>query len=272
MSDCQAGIPAAPLSGRRVVVTRPEGQGVAVLRAALEARGAVVLEIPLLEVEYTANPAELGDAWDDMGKFDWLVFTSANGVRGFFERFFETFNDIRALGLARIACVGDATASAVRQYHLNVDFQPADATAAGIASELTQREDIAHLRLLVVTGSRNSDELPRALETVGKAIVQTLAVYAVTENDAGQLDATESFRRHGADAILFASPSAVESFVAQARHLTPGKSARQPKAVAIGPSTAASLREHGIPVAATAANPAPESFADAVVRSLAPAG
>lgn len=261
-------MPKTSLNGKRIVVTRPEGQATDALRAVLEARGSIVLEIPLIDIEYTADASALEDTWSSMGQFDWLIFTSVNGVRGFFDRFFETFNDIRGIGLARIACVGKATAAALQAFHLNVDFQPSEATAATLARELDAAEDLAHLRVLIVTGNRDSGDLVKALEGKSKAIVSTLTVYATMENDAGQFDATESFRRQGADAILFASPSAVDSFVAQAKILTPAKNAVHPKAVAIGPTTADALREHGIPVAAVAVTPGPEDFADAVAAAL----
>jgi uroporphyrinogen-III synthase len=258
-----------PLNGKRIVVTRPEGQATAALRAALETRGATVLEIPLIDIEYTADASALEDVWSSIGQFDWILFTSANGVRGFFDRFFESFNDIRGIGLARFACVGRATAEALRALHLNTDFQPSEATAEALVRELSAAEDLAHLRVLVVTGNRNTEDLPAALEEKCHAIVTRLTVYATMENDAGQLDAAESFRRHGADAILFASPSAADSFVAQAKVLTPGKNARLPKAVAIGSTTADALREHGIPVSAIATTPAPEDFVEAAIRALA---
>jgi uroporphyrinogen-III synthase len=257
------------LSGKRIVITRPEGPASAALRDALAAHGATVLEIPLIDIEYTADTTALESVWKDMGQFDWLVFTSANGARGFFERFFESFNDIRGIGLCRLACVGKATAETLRELRLNVEILPDESTAAALARELLARENIAHLRLLVVTGTRDDGTLARLLEEKGRAIVTTLTVYATTENDATQLSAAESFRRHGADAIIFASPSAVESFIAQAAALTPAKNARHPAAIAIGPTTAAALREHGIPVAAQAAAPTPAALAEAVAAALA---
>jgi uroporphyrinogen-III synthase len=259
---------ARPLEGRRIVVTRPEGRAADALRDTLAALGAVVLDIPLIDIEYTADAAVLDDVWSRMGQFDWLVFTSANGVRGFFERFFETFNDIRGIGLARVACVGAATAAAVRELHINVDFQPQKNTAEDLAAELLAAEDLAHLNVLVITGTKNTDALAQTLETKGKAIAQSLVVYATVENDIGQLDAVESFRRQGADAIVFASPSAADSIVAQAKSLTLAKGAQHPAAIAIGPSTADALREHGIPLAAQAAEPTPAALADAILSAF----
>ncbi|MDR2981018.1 MAG: uroporphyrinogen-III synthase [Puniceicoccales bacterium] len=257
----------APLADKRIVVTRPEGQTES-LRLELEKLGATVLEIPLIEIEYTADDAALKNTFDDIGQFDWIVFTSRNGVQGFFTQFFNIFNDIRGIGLARIACVGAGTAKAVREYHLNVDLMPEEATGEALGKEMVTGQSLEHLRVLVVTGNRNRETLVNILSEKGKAIVDTLSVYATYENDVEKMDAVESFRRDGADAIIFASPSAVEAFVAQARLLTPAKSARQPKAIAIGAVTAGAMREFGIPVAAQAVSPTPDALAAAVAQAL----
>ena len=255
--------------GKRIVITRPQGSATEFLRETLSAHGATVLEVPLLDVEYAADATTLDATWAQMGQYDWLIFTSANGVHGFFERFFESFNDIRGLGLCRIACVGPATAAAIRAYHLHIDHLPSDATAAALASELAATEDLSHQRVLVIAGTPNTDTLSRTLEEKARAIVQTLTVYATAENDVSELPATEDFRHHGADAIIFASPSAVESFVAQASRLTLRPGALSPKAVAIGPTTAAALREHGIPTAAQATVPTPEALVAAIAQACA---
>lgn len=264
----QTNSPDAPLVGKRIVITRPQGEASSALCEALSASGATVLEIPLLEIEFTADNASLDDTWTGMGNFDWILFTSTNGVHGFFNRFFENFNDIRGIGLTRIACVGKATAEAVRALHLNVDFQPEESSSEALARELMQAEDLAHLNILLVIGSRNPDTLARTLEEKAHAIVKTLAVYATMENDIEQLDATALFRREGADAILFASPSAVDSFVAQAKALSLSKTARHPKAIAIGPTTADALREYGIPVAAQAQTPTTDSCIKAILLTI----
>ncbi|MDR2513089.1 MAG: uroporphyrinogen-III synthase [Puniceicoccales bacterium] len=259
--------PNTPLAGKRVVITRPQGEASSMLCETLRANGAEVLEIPLLDIEFTADNTSLDDVWASMGSFDWMLFTSANGVRGFFERFFESFNDIRGIGLSRIACVGKATTEAVRALHLNVDFQPKESTAEALAHELMQNEDLSHLNILLVIGTKNSDTLAKLLEKKAHAIVKTLAVYATTENDVEKLDAAALFRQKGADAILFASPSAVDSFVAQAKALSLSKAARQPRAIAIGPTTSDTLREYGIPIAAQAPTPTVEGCIQAILQA-----
>jgi uroporphyrinogen-III synthase len=103
----------------------------------------------------------------------------------------------------------------------------------------------------------------------GLAIVDVLKVYGTEENPVGASPEAAEFRRRGADAIVFASPSAVESFIHQAASLRPEAGARQPKAVAVGPTTADAVRRAGIPLAATASAPTAAAVRDAVIAALA---
>jgi hypothetical protein len=91
--------------------------------------------------------------------YDWLVFTSANGVHHFFGEFFRIFDDIRSLGLIRIACVGDATARAVAELHLKVECQPKKATAEALADEMVDTGSMDSAKVLVITGNLNRDVL-----------------------------------------------------------------------------------------------------------------
>src|SRR4051812_42298039 len=97
-----------PLSGRRIAITRARSQA-SELAAKLKELGAEVIELPLIHVSKEIDKQTLADALTELGGYDWIVFTSANGVRFFFEEFHRVFDDIRALGLLRFASVGDAT-------------------------------------------------------------------------------------------------------------------------------------------------------------------
>jgi uroporphyrinogen-III synthase len=108
-----------PLSGRRVVVTRTRDQA-SELSARLAALGAEVVELPVLRISREVSKHDLADVLLELATYDWLVFTSVNGVHHFFGEFLRVFDDIRSLGLVRIACVGDATAKAVRAMNLKV--------------------------------------------------------------------------------------------------------------------------------------------------------
>lgn len=257
-----------PLRDRLVVLTRPEGRG-ADWKSALVEAGAAVSELPLLEIKFEPDDAALGEVFDGMGEYDWIVFTSANGVRGFFDRFFERFTDIRSVGGVRFACLGPATEKALRQYHLDADLTAKQSDALSLGRELMEKHDIENQKVLVITGNLNTPELPRLLGEGALAIVDVLKVYATEEKTVAESPEAAEFRRRGADVIVFASPSAVESFLHQAASLRPDAGARQPKAVAIGPTTADALRKAGIPLAGTASAPTAKAIRDAVVAALA---
>jgi len=257
-----------PLRDRHVVLTRPEGRGGDWKEALVEA-GAAVSELPLLEIKFEPDDAALGEVFEGMGEYEWIVFTSANGVRGFFDRFFERFTDIRSVGGVRFACLGPATEKALRQYHLESDLTAKQNDAVSLGRDLVEKHDVENQKLLVVTGNLNTPELPRLLSEGGMAIVDVLKVYATEEKSVAESPEAAEFRRRGADVIVFASPSAVESFLHQAALLRPDSGARQPKAVAIGATTADALRKAGIPLAGTAAAPNAKAIRDAVVAALA---
>lgn len=256
-----------PLRDRMVVLTRPEGRG-ADWKEALADAGAAVSELPLIAISFEPDDAVLSEVLDGINQYDWVVFTSANGVRGFFDRFFERFTDIRSVGGARFACVGPATERQLRAYHLDSDLTAVQADARALGQELIEKNDIENQKVLLVTGNLNSPELPRMLSDGGLAIVDVLKVYGTEENPVGASPEAAEFRRRGADAIVFASPSAVESFIHQAASLRPEAGARQPKAVAVGPTTADAVRRAGIPLAATASAPTAAAIRDAVIAAL----
>src|SRR5271166_5744586 len=106
-----------PLAGCRIVVTRTRDQA-SELASGLSRLGAEVVEIPVIRISREISKQTLADVMLEFGAYDWLVFTSANGVYHFFGEFLKIFDDVRSLGLVRIACVGDATAKAVADLHL----------------------------------------------------------------------------------------------------------------------------------------------------------
>lgn len=252
-----------PLFGRRVAVTRSREQ-ISVLAEQLRDKGADVIELPLLQIREHEESQEAEDIWQALGSYQWLLFTSANGVRYFFKKFYRQFTDLRSIGGVRIACIGEATAAAVREHHLEVDFIPQDptATAEAFAEELLQHESMEHQALLVVTGSRNRDVLVLTLEK-GQAIVDTFMVYESLDTDLSGNAEAQRFVAEGADAILFASSSAAENFLRQAKHLALQEGARRPKTVSIGPITSQTMRKLGLPVDAQA----PESSIPAMVAT-----
>ncbi|MSU22943.1 MAG: uroporphyrinogen-III synthase [Opitutus sp.] len=255
------------LSGRRIAVTRAREQ-TSELSGQLLALGAEVIELPLIRMVKDISKEALADVMLELGGYDWIVFTSANGVRFFSEEFFRLFDDIRAFGLLRFACIGDATAKAIAELHLKIECQPAVATAEALADDLIATGSLDSSKILVVTGNLNRDTLVTKLEGA-RAIVDCFQVYKTEKVDLTAEPAAADFRTRGADAILFASSSAVQSFVDQAASLQLGPDAKRPLAGSIGPQTSETMKQAGVPIDFVAKTPSLGCLVEALVRKLA---
>jgi uroporphyrinogen-III synthase len=256
-----------PLSGRRVVVTRTRDQA-SELAAKLSALGAEVVELPVLRISREVSKQALADVMLEFGGYDWLVFTSANGVHHFFGEFFRIFDDIRSLGLIRIACIGDSTAKAIGDLHLKAECVPEKATAEALAGALVETGSMDNAKVLVVTGNLNRDVLVTKLEEA-RAIVDTLQVYKTEPVDLSASPAAAEFRRLGADAVLFASSSSAQSFAEQGDAVRVGPGARAPKNGSIGPQTSETMRKVGLRVDFEAKSPGIDELVAELVRALA---
>lgn len=254
------------LSGRRIAVTRAREQSPE-LAGKLSALGAEVIELPLIRIVKDVDKHTLADVLLELGGYDWIVFTSANGVRFFFEEFQRLFDDIRSLGLLRFAAVGDTTAAAIREHHIKVECQPKVATADALAEELIATGSLDSAKVLVVTGNLNREGLVEKLEAA-RAIVDQLPVYKTEKTDLTEEPTAADFRARGADAILFASGSAVQSFVDQAAALKLAKDASRPLAGSIGPQTSEIMKKVGMPIDFEAKTPSLEALVEALVKKL----
>jgi uroporphyrinogen-III synthase len=255
-----------PLAGRRIAITRSREQA-SELAAKITALGGEVLELPLIRVSKQISKESLADVLLELGSYDWIVFTSANGVRFFFEEFLRIFDDIRSLGLLRIACIGESTSKAIREFHLKIECQPKLATADSLADEMVATGSMDSARVVVVTGNLNRDTLVAKLEAA-RAIVDQLQVYQTEKTDLTDNPVAADFRAKGADAILFASSSAAQSFVDQAGSLALAKEAKRPLAGSIGLQTSATMKAAGLPIDFVAKEPGLDSLVEALVKKL----
>ncbi len=258
--------PGSPLSGRRVVVTRTRDQA-SELASRLAALGADVVELPVIRISREVSKQALADVMLEFGAYDWLVFTSANGVHHFFGEFFRIFDDIRSLGLIRIACIGDATAKAVGELRLKAECQPQTATAEALAAALVETGSMDNAKVLVITGNLNRDVLVTKLEEA-RAIVDCLQVYKTEAVDLSASPAAEEFRRLGADAVLYASSSSAQSFADQGAAVRLAKGAKAPKNGSIGPQTSETMRKVGLRVDFEAKAPGIDELVSALVGAL----
>ena len=233
-----------PLFGRRIVVTRRTGQAGKFAKRLAEL-GADVLEVPTIRLTLPTERDAIVDCLLELNAYDWLVFTSANGVTAFFDLFFKRFHDMRDIGGARIAAVGPATAAKLRELHLQVDLTPEEATAKKLAGAFAKFESVENLKMCLLRAEVANRELPEALEELG-AIVDDIAIYktvAETEDPAG---AGARLLTEGADWVTFTSSSTVEHF--HRRFDLPKLAKRFPqlKIASIGPETTKTIDSLGL--------------------------
>jgi uroporphyrinogen-III synthase len=237
------------LRGRRVLVTR-ERPGE--LAATLAARGADVVHLPLIAVVEPADGgAHLRAELEQLDGFDWLIVTSAAGA--------ERVGDaVAACPQVRLACVGTATAAALRSAGTRaVDLVPAVQRAEHLAEEFVARVD-GPQRVLIAQADRAAPTLAAALRRAGHEVVEAIAYRTVdVEPDADTLEAID-----GADAVVFASGSAVESWCRAVGDRRP------PIVVAIGPSTAATAARLGLAVTGVAHEHSLDGLVDELERQL----
>ncbi len=233
-----------PLFGQRVVVTRAREQA-GQLAPRLRELGAEVLEVPTIKLEPPTLREPVVDAMLELNSYDWLVFTSPNGVTSFFEYFFRQFHDMRDLGGARIAAIGPATAARIKELHLQVDLMPDEALATKIAEAFAKYESVENLKICLLRAEVANPELPKALEALG-AIVDDIACYKTVPETEDPDGRAAKLLEGGADWITFTSGSTVENF--HARFDLPVILRRFPrlKLASIGPETSKALAALGV--------------------------
>ncbi len=237
-----------PLFGRRIVVTRAQDQAGA-LSSRLHALGADVVELPTIEIRPAGDYSGLDRAIGQIETYDWLLFTSANGVRFFFDRLDRSPRDLRGIR-GRIAAIGPATRSAIEAAHLKVDVSAAEFVAEGLVDALAGHQ-MAGKRVLLPRARVARDTLPVALAARG-ASVDVVEAYCTVLPENVPARVAELFTSgKKPDWITFTSSSTVENFA---------KAAGSPavlegvNAASIGPVTSATAKKLGIRVAAEASS------------------
>jgi uroporphyrinogen-III synthase len=235
------------LDGRRIVVTRRAAQSSSLVEL-LRARGAVVLEVPAIEIGPAPDPGPLDAALSALDRYAWIVVTSPNAVAALVARL-TVLGLYPRLGGARtkLASVGPATTMALRASFPEdeVSLEPERSHRAAGLLEAFASKDLAGKRVLVPTSSAGRAELPEGLSARG-ALVETVVAYSTVEPP-GLAAAVGRCLTQGFDLALFASPSAVEAFARAA-----GERSRGIQAAVIGPTTEAAARTEGFEVLAVA--------------------
>lgn len=244
---------ARPLFGRRVLVTRPRHQAEPMVRE-LERLGAVPAVLPTMTIREPADFAPLDDALAKLrsadGGFDWVVFTSANGVHALFRRLKHLGRDVRDLGRVKLAAIGPKTAEALAHYHLTADVVPAEYIAEGLVDAL--RERVAGQRVLLVRANRGRDHLPTELGQV--ASVSQVPAYEQVDGVDVDSPAFAALRRGEIEFVTLSSSNVARALLGKFDDHLKGRVQRgEVKLVCISPETGRVVRELGYPVAAEAA-------------------
>ncbi len=230
-----------PLRGRRIVITRPEHQSDSAIERCLEL-GAEPIVLPLIEILPPESWDAVDVAIDRLAEFDWLIFTSANGVHGIFRRMWKRGFDLRKVGKARIATIGPATAAALADYCLRADLVPESYRAEALAESLAPH--VAGKRVLWARANRGRDVLPEALQTAGAHFEEMV---------------------HGEiDWIGLSSPSITRSFAQQLPAELRETILSQLKIACISPVTANAAQDAGLSVHAEATEFTWDGLLDAI--------
>lgn len=230
-----------PLFGKRIVVTRTRQQA-GVLSKQLAQLGADVIELPTIRIEPATNQMELGELVQDCHTYDWIIFTSPNGVDAFFTMFDKLYNDARSIGGVRIACVGPGTAEKVKARHLAVDLMPdkGNYVAEGLVKAFKDHQDMENVKVLWVRAEETREVVANQLTGMGAIVDECIAYRTIAETE-DNLEALARLKAEGADMITFTSASTVEHFLNLKVELPEGC-----KTASIGPVTSSALKAHGL--------------------------
>lgn len=232
-----------PLLGRTVVVTRAREQASDIAKALAEL-GAQVLECPGIEIQPLADYSACDAAIQHLGQYAWLVFTSVNGVKYFWQRLVQAGLDSRAIGKAKIAVIGPATAQALTQKGINADLMPETYVAEGIIKAMREKAgDLKGQRILLPRAEKARNVLPEELAKCG-AQVDVVPMYRAMPARTRVDEVRNALAAGRLDCISFGSSSTVENFLdlISAEHLRKSRTTL----AAIGPITAQTLRKYGL--------------------------
>jgi uroporphyrinogen-III synthase len=251
-----------PLDGKRIVITRAVEQS-GELKERLEKLGARVLLLPAVSFFAPADTTQLDHVIESLESFDWVFFTSANAVFFFADRCRKVGRDVGAGKAPRYAAVGPATASVAAKTGFAVNYVARKFQGVALARELGAALD--GKRVLLPRSDRAGRDLPDALEHAGAEVTEVVVYHTggIGPTEPGVLEAIREAR---VDVVSFFSPSAVENLRSELGAEVVSRLGARTALAAVGPVTAAALRNAGLPVAIEASEATAESVATAIAK------
>jgi uroporphyrinogen III methyltransferase/synthase len=233
-----------PLFGRRIVVTRARAQA-GDLIGMLEDLGADIVAMPTIRIVPVEDTSEMDAACDRAETFDWIVFTSVNGVDHFMRRFLDR-RDIRELKGVRICAVGSETAASVGRYGMRVALTPQEYRAEAIIAALGEHDAVAGKTFLLPRAQIAREILTDELRKAGAEVVEVTAYRTLPGSEAGGQDVYRMLLDRSIDAVTFTSASTVRNFVQMLGDEQAADLLRSTAVASIGPVTAEAAQQLGI--------------------------
>jgi uroporphyrinogen III methyltransferase/synthase len=255
-----------PLLGKRIIVTRARQQASALVER-LSALGAACLQYPTIRIQPPASWDELDAAIDAIGTYQWIIFTSVNGVSQFFERLFIRGKDARALAHLQTAVIGPATAERLKSYGLTSDIVPENYRAEAVVAAFGEH-DLKDKRVLLPRAKQARPILPVELRALG-AQVDEIPVYETVTDSASAQGLCDALASGEVDLVTFTSSSTVENFQQMLPAGEQDALMAKVKTAAIGPITAETARRLGFTVDIEAPTYTIEGLVEAILAAQA---
>lgn len=252
-----------PLFGRRIVVTRAADQS-EYLIGRLTELGAHAIPFPTIKTENAVDPEELQNYLEKSDDYEWIIFTSENGVRYFFEALFDIGEDIRCFNRAKIAAVGTGTSRALAERYVKTDFVPETFLTRVLAEELSSTYKIEGAPVLRIRGEPAPATVEDILSAAG-AEVDSLVVYRIVKGTP-LARIRDDLLKNGADLITFTSSSTVKNFAEILGREKAIELASESIVMTIGPMAGKAARDLGLPVHGEAEEFTIEGLIDAVLK------
>jgi uroporphyrinogen III methyltransferase/synthase len=249
-----------PLAGRTILVTRPRRQSKPLVDA-LRRLGATVVEAPAIEIEPPSDFRGLDEALGRLPTYDWVVFTSVNGVEAFFDRLSEAHPRI-VVSTQKLAAIGPATAESLRERGLEPEVVPEKFVAEEVFRAIADLGDLSGKRFLLPRADIAREALPDLLRASG-AIVDVVVAYRTVADEKEMRRASSLVECGGVDMVTFTSASTARSFFAK---VDPRSVEGRTRAASIGPITSNALRRLGVAPAVEAERFTTEGLVEAILR------
>jgi uroporphyrinogen III methyltransferase/synthase len=251
-----------PLFGKTIVVTR-DADGNAEFAARIAEKLAIPLELPVTKLKSLTDSNALLKTLTEISTYNWVIFTSPNGVELFFGLLAKLNKDSRVFGQAKIAAIGTETAARLAQSGIRADLVPSSFTSIDLAKDLIESADLRGKKILLLRSKLAGDDLPQLLKTAGAVVIE-VHVYTQEKNLCDLKCVSGKLAEKQIDWLTFASPFAATCFFEQVPvEFVKSSSA---KVASIGPVTSKRLAEIGVKVDIEAAEHTIDGLLDAIEK------